>query len=62
MAIKHSTPHWVLDKTNFDDGGSEFLQNTSNLNVNKHFANVMQGLNLGFGGEYRATSVQNLCW
>jgi iron complex outermembrane receptor protein len=41
------------DKTNFDDGGSEFLQNTSNLNINKHFGNVMQGLNLGFGGEYR---------
>jgi iron complex outermembrane receptor protein len=40
-------------QTHFDDGGSSFLQNTSNLNVNKHFANVMSGLNLGFGGESR---------
>ncbi|AMR31446.1 hypothetical protein A0256_08425 [Mucilaginibacter sp. PAMC 26640] len=41
------------DKTHFDDGGSEFLQNTTNLNFNKHFAKAAQGLNLGLGGEYR---------
>ncbi|TSD63295.1 TonB-dependent receptor [Inquilinus sp. KBS0705] len=41
------------DKTHFDDGGSEFLQNTTNLNFNKHFPKAAQGFNLGFGGEYR---------
>jgi iron complex outermembrane receptor protein len=41
------------DKTHFDDGGSGFLQNTANLNFNKHFAQAMAGLNIGFGGEYR---------
>ncbi|OOQ58351.1 TonB-dependent receptor [Mucilaginibacter pedocola] len=40
-------------KTHFDDGGSEFLQNTTNLNVNKHFSTVAEGLNFGFGGEFR---------
>ncbi|MDN3547699.1 TonB-dependent receptor [Mucilaginibacter aquaedulcis] len=40
-------------QTHFDDGGSEFLQSTSNLNVTKHYKTVMQGLNLGFGAEYR---------
>ncbi|MBB6107415.1 iron complex outermembrane recepter protein [Mucilaginibacter lappiensis] len=40
-------------QTHFDDGGSEFLQSTSNLNINKHYSKVMQGLNLGFGSEYR---------
>ncbi|HMG08043.1 MAG TPA: TonB-dependent receptor plug domain-containing protein, partial [Mucilaginibacter sp.] len=40
-------------QTHFDDGGSEFLQSTSNLNITKHYSKVMQGLNLGFGAEYR---------
>jgi iron complex outermembrane receptor protein len=37
----------------FDDGGSEFLQNTTNLNFSKQFASALAGLNLGFGAEYR---------
>ncbi|MDB5128544.1 TonB-dependent receptor [Mucilaginibacter sp.] len=41
------------DKTHFDDGGSEFLQNTANLNINKRFSKVLSGFNLGFGSEYR---------
>ncbi|MBB6274649.1 iron complex outermembrane receptor protein [Pedobacter cryoconitis] len=41
------------DKTHFDDGGSAFLQNTSNLNFSKHFDKVLSGFNLGFGAEYR---------
>jgi iron complex outermembrane receptor protein len=40
-------------QTHFDDGGSEFLQNTTNLNFSKHFASTLAGLNLGFGAEYR---------
>jgi iron complex outermembrane receptor protein len=41
------------DKTHFDDGGSEFLQNTSNLNFSKRFPTALAGLNLGMGAEYR---------
>ncbi|WP_069659451.1 TonB-dependent receptor [Arcticibacter eurypsychrophilus] len=41
------------DQTNFDDGGSKFLQNTTNLNFNKHFDKVLSGFNIGLGAEYR---------
>lgn len=41
------------DKTHFDDGGSSFLQNTTNLNFSKHFPTALAGFNLGFGAEYR---------
>lgn len=40
-------------QTHFDDGGSEFLQNTTNLNFSKRYASALSGLNLGFGAEYR---------
>ncbi len=39
-------------KTHFYDGGPQFLQNTSNLNLNKHY-DVFSGLNVGAGAEYR---------
>jgi iron complex outermembrane receptor protein len=41
------------DKTHFDDGGSQFLQNTTNLNFSKHLNDVFAGLNIGAGAEYR---------
>jgi iron complex outermembrane receptor protein len=41
------------EQTHFDDGGSEFLQNTTNLNFSKRFPSTLAGFNLGFGGEYR---------
>ena len=40
-------------KTNFDDGGFSFLQNTSNLNFTKEIAGIAQGFNLAIGAEYR---------
>jgi iron complex outermembrane receptor protein len=40
-------------KTNFDDGGLRFFQNTFNLDVNRSFDRIGQGLNLGFGAEVR---------
>ena len=43
----------VGTKTNFDDGGFSFLQNTANLDISKHFASVAQGLTFSFGGEFR---------
>jgi iron complex outermembrane receptor protein len=40
-------------KTDFDDGGFNFLQNTANLDVSKHFNSVAGGLTISFGGEFR---------
>ena len=40
-------------KTNFNDGGFNFLQNTTNLDFSKHFEEFANGLTLAFGGEYR---------
>jgi iron complex outermembrane recepter protein len=40
-------------KTNFDDGGFSFTQNTANIDVSKRFAGVAHGLTFSFGGEYR---------
>ncbi|MFC4094424.1 TonB-dependent receptor [Euzebyella saccharophila] len=39
--------------TFFDAGGFSFAQNTSNLDVNRFFEDVMSGLNVAFGAEYR---------
>lgn len=41
------------DQTHFDDGGFNFLQNTTNLNFNKKFPGVGAGINLAFGAEFR---------
>ncbi len=40
-------------KNRFDDGGFNFIQNTTDLDVSKRFATVAQGLTLSFGGEFR---------
>ncbi|SEW25234.1 TonB-dependent receptor plug domain-containing protein [Chitinophaga arvensicola] len=39
--------------TSFKAGGHEFLQNTTNLDFSRRFANVAAGLNLAFGAEFR---------
>lgn len=39
--------------TFFDAGGFSFAQNTSNLDINRFFEDVMSGLNVAFGAEYR---------
>ncbi|ADV47691.1 TonB-dependent receptor [Cellulophaga algicola DSM 14237] len=39
--------------TFFDAGGFSFSQNTSNLDVSQFFEDVMSGLNIAFGAEYR---------
>ncbi len=45
--IGQSTPN------HFDDGGFNFLQNTTNLDFSKSFADIADGLNLGLGAEFR---------
>jgi iron complex outermembrane receptor protein len=39
--------------TTFDAGGFSFSQNTSNLDVSKFYDDVLSGLNVAFGTEYR---------
>lgn len=39
--------------TIFDAGGFSFAQNTANLDVSQYFDDVMAGLNVAFGAEYR---------
>jgi len=39
--------------TKFDAGGFSFAQNTTNLDINQFFDEVLSGLNVAFGGEYR---------
>ncbi|MDT7829756.1 TonB-dependent receptor [Pricia sp. S334] len=39
--------------TIFDAGGFSFAQNTANLDVTQYFDEVMAGLNIAFGAEYR---------
>ena len=40
-------------KTGFDDGGFNFLQNTTNLDLSKHYETVANGLTVALGGEFR---------
>ncbi len=40
------------NQTEFDDGGFQFTQNTSNLNLGREF-NWLKGFHLGLGAEYR---------
>lgn len=40
-------------QTRFNDGGFNYLQNTTNLDITKRFTGVAQGLQLSFGGEVR---------
>jgi iron complex outermembrane receptor protein len=40
-------------QTHFYDGGPSFLQNTTDLNFNKHYKDIMAGFNIGAGAEYR---------
>lgn len=42
-----------INKNHFDDGGFSFLQNTINVDFNKNFTTVAQGLNLSIGAELR---------
>jgi len=39
--------------TTFDAGGFSFAQNTTNLDINKFYADALSGVNVAFGAEYR---------
>lgn len=53
--VNHTVNASLKDKspTHFSAGGHAFLQNTSNFDISRHFANVASGLNLAFGAEFR---------
>ncbi len=40
--------------TTFDAGGFSFSQNTANLDISKFYDDVLNGLNVAFGSEYRS--------
>jgi len=40
-------------KTSFDAGGFQLGQNVTNLNFTRFYRNIMSGLNIAFGAEYR---------
>ena len=44
--------------TSYDAGGFKFIQNTTNVDVSQQYADVMSGLNLAFGAEYRYENYQ----
>ncbi|MCK0145730.1 TonB-dependent receptor [Arenibacter sp. F26102] len=49
----HNASMQNASPTFFDAGGFSFLQNTSNLDITQFFDDVMSGLNIAFGAEYR---------
>jgi len=44
--------------TEFDDGGFQLQQNTTNLNFSRLFKNCLQGTNIAFGMEHRLENYQ----
>lgn len=39
--------------TEFDAGGHSLLQNTTNFDISKNYANILSGFNIAFGTEFR---------
>ncbi|MFD1294103.1 TonB-dependent receptor domain-containing protein [Lutibacter holmesii] len=46
--------------TTFDAGGFSFAQNTTNLDISKFYDDVLEGLNIAFGTEYRVENYEIL--
>jgi iron complex outermembrane receptor protein len=44
--------------TSFDDGGTKLLQNATTLDVNRHWAEIAEGLTFSFGAEFRYENYQ----
>ena len=44
--------------TTFDAGGFSFAQNTTNLDINKFYADALSGVNVAFGAEYRVETYE----
>jgi iron complex outermembrane receptor protein len=48
----------AASKTSFDAGGFNFRQNTTNIDFTRNFPEVLSGLNVAFGSEYRVDNYQ----
>ncbi|GAB4345243.1 MAG: TonB-dependent receptor [Flammeovirgaceae bacterium] len=48
----------AASKTSFDAGGFNFRQNTTNLDFTRNFPEILSGLNVAFGSEYRIDNYQ----
>lgn len=48
----------VATQNRFDDGGFDFLQNTTNLDVTRRFNSIAHGLTFSFGLEFRYENYQ----
>ncbi|RYJ36981.1 TonB-dependent receptor [Flavobacterium anhuiense] len=46
-SLEEKSPH------EFDAGGHSLLQNTTNLDVSKNYEDILEGLNIAFGTEFR---------
>ncbi|HYV94575.1 MAG TPA: TonB-dependent receptor [Chitinophagales bacterium] len=44
--------------THFDDGGTQLSENTVTLDVSRFNKNVLSGMNIAFGGEFRSENYQ----
>lgn len=44
--------------TTFDAGGFNFVQNTVNLDISQFYDDIMNGLNVAFGAEYRSENYE----
>lgn len=44
--------------TSFEAGGYRFTQNTTNIDFSRYFDDIMDGLNIAFGAEYRYENYQ----
>ncbi len=44
--------------TRFEAGGHEFSQNTANLDFNRYFGDILQGVNVAFGTFYRVDNYE----
>lgn len=44
--------------TSFNAGGFRFSQNTTNLDFNRYFTDVLYGMNVAFGAEYRVDTYE----
>jgi len=54
MTNTHNATLGASSPTEFNAGGHEFTQNTSNFDVSQYFDNVgIKGINVAFGAEYR---------
>ena len=45
-------------KTSFNSGGFSFMQNTTNLDIDKQFGNILSGVSVAYGGEFSLENYQ----